>query len=320
MAARVVGKTAPVPSLAALTAEAQPLLTLAAQVQQAAASAGGEESVRKAALGAAATYAKSVQDFATKQAAEVVAGRLPLPKWRENLALWRKQGESQLKDAQDRSSWLYKLRIAVGGKVEQATAAATAPIKELLTKVEALKKQRASVEALKAKLKGKRLSPEAQETLFGSAAARAEATWNQLLSIVSALQTGVKAITGSSPKPAGLGNVVVGAGAAVATVAVAASLAAALLAYYSNASEVARSEISKLELELVKQGKGAEVEKLRQLRNEADKAREEGSATPFGAIGTAAKWIGGGLLVTGLVIGARELARTLRPPPGEARP
>jgi hypothetical protein len=319
MAARVVGKAATGPSLPALTAEARPLLELAKQVQAAANAAGGEESVRKAALGAAATYSKSVQDFATKQAAEVVAGRLPLAKWRENLSLWRRQGESQLKDAQDRSSWLYKLRVAVGGKVEQAAAAATAPIKELLAKVEALKKQRSSLESVKAKLKGRKLSPEAQETLFGGPAARAEATWKQLLSIVSALQTGVKAITGSTPKPAGMGNVVVGAGAAVATVAVAASLAAALLAYYSNASEVARTEVSKLELELVKQGKAPEVQKLRELRNEADKAREEGSASPFGAIGTAAKWIGGGLLVTGLVIGAREIARTLRPP-GEPRP
>ncbi|WP_224371108.1 hypothetical protein [Hyalangium versicolor] len=309
MAARVVAKVAPPVPAATLKAEVKPLLELAQKVAKAANEAGGEDSVKKAGIGAAATYSKTVQDFATKQIDEVVAGRLPVAKWRENLQLWLKQGQSQLKDAEERSSLWYRVSHAVAGKVEQGVTAATDKLKELKAKVAQLTGMRAELDKLRAGLKGKKLSTQASDTLFGAPASRAEETWKQLGTVMSALEKGASLVTGQST----LGSpLVVGAGAAVATVAVATSLAASLFAYYQNATEVARAEVAKQELTLVQQGKGAEVKELRTLRNEADKVRAESNESPFSALATSAKWVGLGLMAAGLAWGAREVARVVK--------
>lgn len=311
---------APVPAkasagvdLAHLTAEAGELLQLADKAVAAANAAGGEESVRKAGIGAAATFAKAAQDFATTQAAEVIAGRLPLSKWRENLALWRRQGESVVKDAEERTSLLYRVAHAVAGGVEAGVNAVTDKVKALRAKFNEITSARASVAKLKASLQGRKVSAQVSAELFGEPFSRAEATFSQLASMVQALERGAAAITGkSSPGLSGLGAVpVIGAGAAVATVAIAGALASSLWSYYQHAGEVARNEIARLELELIKEGKGEEALAFRKARNEADKTRQESDPSPFASLAAVAKWVGGGLIVAGLGWAAREVIRSM---------
>jgi hypothetical protein len=294
-------------SAAQLVNEAAPLLALVQEVSAAVQNAGGDESVRKAAIGAAATLRKAVEDFTSNQASQVVLGQMPLTRWRENLGLYTKQAKSMKQDAEERTSILYRIKHAVGGAAESAAASINAQIAALRKRYNEIAASRASVEKLKSSLRGKRISAAASEQLFGAPATRADATWAQLGTLLAQLEKGAKLITGGAPSPVGLGALpAVGAAGAVAAVAIAGSLAASLWAYYNHAGEVARSEISRLELDLVKQGKTAEVVQLRNLRNEADAKRQEADVSPFAAVATVARWAGIGLLAVGAGWVARE--------------
>jgi hypothetical protein len=301
-------------SLTQLVSEAAPLVALVQEVSHLVQNGGGDESVRKASQGAAATLRKAVEDFTSAQASQVALGQMSLTRWRENLALYTKQAASMKKDAQERTSVLYKLTHAVGGAAESAAGAINGKIAELRKRYNEIASSRASVEKLKASLRGKAISAAASAELFGAPAQRAEATWKQLGALLGQLEKGATLLTGGAASPVGLGALLpAGAAGAVAAVAIAGALAASLWAYYSHAGEVARSEVARLELTLVKEGKTAEVLQLRKLRNDADAARLDSEVSPFAALATAARWAGVGLLAVGAGWVAREALRPRGP-------
>ncbi|WP_338866294.1 hypothetical protein [Myxococcus stipitatus] len=259
--------------------------------------------------------------WAGAQASEVVAGKRPLSRWRDYGRELAQMAESQLSQAKEESGLFTRIADAITGKVDQGVTAMAEKVRSLRSEYKRIGDVRARVAQARAVLKGKPVSAKAKEDLFGSAAARAEATWRQFETVLSGLEKAVGLVAGGGAtlslsgdgddlELAGLGAVpVLAAGTVVATVALASSLGASLWAYFNHADEVARSELAKVELGLVAQGKGAEVEKLRALRNDSDKARAESQNNPFAALATAARWVGGGLLLGGVVLGVRELVR-----------
>jgi hypothetical protein len=324
MPGRVVGTITAGVRLVDLEAEAKAVRELAAKVTKAAEDAGGEEQVRAAGKGAAATFSKAVNDWATRQASEVVAGKAPLARWRDYKGNLEAQARSFLRDFEERGTWLYKLTSWVGSKVEAAADDVARRVRSVRAEYEKIGKVRARVEAMKRKLRGSKLSTVGTADLFGAPAQRAEETWQQLTRVLEGLERAAGLVTGGKAtltatkgdvKLSGLGGLpVLAAGTVVATVAIAGSLAASLWSYYNHADEVARSEVARIELELVKAGRGAEVAQLRKLRTESDKARAEGlDASPFGALATVGRWVGGGLVVASIAGAVAAFGKRGRP-------
>jgi hypothetical protein len=323
MAARKVGTVTTGITLVQLQAEARPIVALAASAEAKAASAGGEDSQRKSAIGAARTLGRALLDWSTRQAGEVVAGKLALAKWREVGQLWKKQAESLIKDADERTSWLYKARSAVGGAAESAADAIVGKVRGLREQYNRIAALRATVEKGRKRLAGRTLPASVANDLFGTAAKNAEATFARLGTLLASLEKAVGLVTGTgTAKPStvsGLGAVpVLAAGTVVATVTVAGSLAASLWAYFQHANEVTRAELAKLELELVREGKGADVAAMRAMRNEAEKNQQNDSSNPFATLSTIAKWAGATLVVGSVVALGRELVKANAGRPGAA--
>jgi NADH dehydrogenase/NADH:ubiquinone oxidoreductase subunit G len=308
--------TTPAPagvSFDSLTKEAQEVRDLVAELVTLVNKEDDDEPAARFAKGAAATLSKAVEAWATTQAAEVLTGVRPLSRWREYRADLKKQAEGQQTDAKGRAGFLTRAANAVGAKLSEAADEVNAKVRELREKYTKIVATRARVEAAKAKLDRAKMDAKTREELYGAPSAKAQASLEQLASILRAIETGAKAVTGLGALP------VLGAGAAAASVAIALALASSLWAYFNHADELVRAEVARQEFELVKAGKGAEVEALRKLRNESDKARSEDNPSPFASLASVAKWVGFSLLgVAALGVG-REVVRNMPQRPGAAR-
>lgn len=287
------------------------------------AGATAEAKTRDELISAFNTFQKAVEQWGTTLLREVVAGAYPLWRWRAYRDDLVKQAEAMRSDFESATSWWSKALNWATSKVATLTDGLDKKVRELRARYKQIGEMRKRVQEARTTLRGKRLSPVAQGVLFGEPAANADAAWARLVSVMGALEQGLGLVTsgkatlaatgkdfkieGLSPSSSqALGAVpVIAGGTVIAIVAVAGALTASLWAYYSHADEVTRSELHRLELELMASGKvgSADVLKLRKLRTESDKAREEGG------VASAASRIAKAVAVAGTVVALGAAAK-----------
>lgn len=296
-------------------------------LQAAVADAGFDEDLHRTLAAGINTYAVAVASWAGEQAQEVIDGKRLRSKWSEYGQTLLTQGGRFKEGLEEQSGFFGKVAAWIGSKLEAGVDAIGDKVAGLRRDLNTTASQRAAV--LKARTvfapKKAQLSATALDVLFGYPWDAAEAAWTKANDLVSALEAGVSMVRGgrASFEKAGddvrivalngsgrqlLGALpVLAAGTVLATVAICAALIVSVRAYYQHADEVTRAETATLELQLVKEGKGAEVTELRKLRNTAEDNRQPDSLGE-----TIAKAVAGGAVVVGgLWVGWKLLERAV---------
>jgi len=277
-----------------------------------------DELIHAANVGAYNTLARAVESWSTTQANEVVAGTRPYERWRKYAAEGDgsliRQIESFARDSGELAAQFSRAARIVGGAAEATVDALEAKVKPLRQQLDEFTKNEATWKRERAALANvqSRLSPAVRDVYFGSPAEKAQASLKRFRVLVVGLEAGVKALReGKTPpfdelkRQAGLAGgmgvtLVVGAGAALAIIAVAVSLAVSIKAYFKHATEVTRAELDKIELELIREGKGEQVLQFKKLRNEAEQIRGD-------AEGPSAAEVVGYLVLAGAAVGGAVL-------------
>ncbi|MFA6031209.1 MAG: hypothetical protein WC969_15255 [Elusimicrobiota bacterium] len=212
-------------------------------------------------LGAYNTFAKIVDAWAGKQRDEVLAGK-------RSLATWQTYGDELQKQAelfQGQIDWVARYS-ALADTLGEASQAVLRPldakVAELRSDLNGLLVAQAKFDADKKALEPirKKLSVEVRDLYWGPPAAKAKASLGTLQTIVQGLEAGLRALHGGGSADfanlaklsGGLGNPFVGVAGAFAVIAIAASIAVSLWAFFKHADEVARVERQKAIIELAK--------------------------------------------------------------------
>lgn len=277
--------------------------------------AGVAERIGKSELRAAHLYSlrlleRAFANWKETQLNEVFAGTRPLERWTLYGAELVDGAKRVIRDAGESAAQFARIADFFGNAATAMLEPLAAQVRELRARVETLGKRRAKWEDARAKLANRPLSADARKLLFGTEAATAVTNLKNLGNIVVGLETGlsllrsgkaslqktadgrdlsITPLSGDAAMTLGATAPIVAA-VTLGTIAVAMAITVSLKAYFDHADEVVRSELSKLELEAIKGGKGDEVIKLRELRNESDKQRGEDSTAD--TLETFAKVIG----------------------------
>lgn len=284
------------------------------------------ESTRRTQETAAGTLYRAFDSWSTTQLEEVLTGKREPQRWID----WGKELiQIAASFAADAGSFLvrYSSLIDVLGNAAQAVKnlwdSQVQKIAELGQQLVAFRKERELLLKQRKDLEGKPLSEEVRDLVYGAQAQQALAELGRFELVVQALQSAMSLVKsgGARLESDGSGDLRVvpttqlgaavllgavpalAAGTVVATVAVAAALAVSLQSYFRTKNEKLSTELARLELELVADGKAEDVKKLRELRNETEKARAPDS---IGAAVSIAKVIG-----TAVAIGAGVYALKL---------
>lgn len=306
-----------------LAQEAAPVVEAAEELVSVAPRTGNSEDLTDDIVSTARTFRAAVASWTGRQAAEVVRGERPYSRWRLYGQELRQQIEAFTKEIQQTGAWWQRAFDALGRSLESFQS-------KLEAKVTALQSEVRNIGALRDAVMARRdvlqyhfadLSEETLNLYYGDPGRAATAAWDRLVDLteglartVAALRSGTLALerTGDGDVLAvtpddGLSGAPVVVGL-LALVAGAVALAASVRAYYTHADEVTRAEVARLELELVQQGRGAEVTELRKARTEADRARNANGTDP---LATAGKVLAGGALLLGGAWGLKALAEHL---------
>jgi hypothetical protein len=285
---------------------------LALHLADASADAGFTPELSATLQGVARTFQVAVDSWATKQAQEVVNGTRTLANWQSYGALLEQQATAKMQDVEDQSGWFGKVATWVADKWTAGVDAVAEKIAGIRADVTKISGVRAQVLATRSQLSPDSLTDESRDTLFGAPFAVAEATWTKLLGLVEALEAMVSMVRGGKAKleAADNGDVRVvplngvayslvgalpalAAGTVLATIAIAAALAASLWAYFNHANEVVRAELEKQENDMVASGKMTAAQLLqRQQQRNAGQPPTLGETIAKAAAGTAAAGLG----------------------------
>lgn len=307
------------PEIDVLSQEVDDLQSLVQQISE------WDDDLRRTFEAAVNTQTVAVASWAGDQAQEVIDGVRPRGKWSDYGQTLLKQAQRVKQDLDEHSGWsgwFSNVVSWIGSKLETGVDAIGEKVAGLRRDLNTTGTQRAAVIQARTVFTPKkaRLSATALDVLFGYPWDAAEAAWGRANDLVSALEAGVSMVRGgrasfqkagddvqivalSGPGRQLLGALpVLAAGTVLATVAICAALIVSVRAYYQHADEVTRAETANLELQLVKEGKGAEVTELRKLRNTAEENRDPPSLAE-----TIAKYTAGAAVAVGLGWGGWKL-------------
>lgn len=309
--------------------------SLPGQVSQAINVSGAAEDVRRNHQTAAKAFSAAVESWAGVQANEVMAGKRKAATWEAYGLHLESEGAEHLKQVRDSGGWFTSVLNWIGQGADDGVASLEGKVREVRAKVDALGAQRLRILEMRKALESHqlRLSTEVKDALYGVSFTGAETTWHQLTKLLGDLESSLSMVRGGRARLerdggdvrvvalSGAAEQVLGAVALVVVAGILGAVAAlwALVKLYSrwadHADEVGRQALENRRLDMVQEGRGAEVVKLAQLAAESEKARLAGGPEgPFDKLERyAAYGLGGGLLI-GSAIGAVKLYRWWRGP------